>query len=343
MIFTPVYRSYLIVNVFLRDFLSSQVLRQAFANGFIDRLCDPLNILSSEVAMLTGGDAKGDFFIISVLKNISVIEVISGEIRLTKVFIKALVYRDLLQAKLEFSSLLTADVTERLSLLMENETRFMQSSKLFEIFDYSRALEYSDANKEFTRQWVNLTTALTKYESQACIEETCFNGANRWLDIGGNSGEFALQLAAAYPDLAIKVLDLPVVCALGEEHISSRDNHERIQFIAGDALQTHFPKDVDVISFKSMLHDWPEAAIKWFLQKAYQHLHIDGRILIFERAALDLSDSDLGYGDLSTLLFFRSYKEQSFYRELLHSVGFKNITIKKIQLESAFHLIEAIK
>ena len=78
------------------------------------------------------------------------------------------------------------------------------------------------------------------------------------LDIGGNSGEFVLQVCKRHQGLRASVLDLPLVCDIGREHIAAEPEAERISFIKGNAFTDPLPEAFDLISFKSMLHDWPE-------------------------------------------------------------------------------------
>lgn len=335
----PDYRDYLCVDMFLRDFLSVQVLKQAFESGLVAQL-----EAAEYMPEMSAFDRLGREFLLGVLVSSGVVRQDADQISLTPKFRKALTYRDLLQVKIEFANMLAPDVLQLLHLLLSDETAFMAESTLFELFDYGRAIEPGAENYRFTKRWVNLTTALTRYESAAVIAETDFTQAKDWLDIGGNSGEFALQLARKYPQLSVTVADLPVVCEVGREHVDPFTQlAHRINFIAVNALEHALPAEQGVVSFKSMLHDWPEPAIERLLQQAFAALKPGGRLLVFERAPIDFTQEFPIYGNLPTLLFFRSYKSQQFYRDAIERAGFKHISCRKLSLEMDFHLIEAIK
>lgn len=335
----PDYRDYLCVDNFLRDFLSVQVLKQAFNSGLIAQL-----EAASYLPRMSAFDRHGAQFLLGVLVNSGVILQDADQISLTPEFRKALTYRDLLLVKIEFANMLAPDVLQQLPLLLSDEAAFMAESTLFELFDYGRAIEPGAENYKFTKRWVNLTTALTRYETAAVIAETDFTQAKDWLDIGGNSGEFALQLAKKYPQLSITVADLPVVCEVGREHTHPYTQvAHRINFIAVNALEHDLPSGQGVVSFKSMLHDWPEPAIERLLQQAFAALKPGGRLLVFERAPIDFTQVFPLYGNLPTLLFFRSYKPQQFYHEAIERAGFQHISCRKLRLEVDFHLIEAVK
>jgi ubiquinone/menaquinone biosynthesis C-methylase UbiE len=163
------------------------------------------------------------------------------------------------------------------------------------------------------------------------------------LDIGGNSGEFVLRICKNYPNIHATVLDLPLVCQVGLEHLRSEPEAERISFIKGNALADELPKDFDLISFKSMLHDWPENEAKQFITKASQSLQPGGTLLIFERGPIEVNETPLPYSMIPFLLFFRSFRSPAVYKEQLETLGFQDIGIQRIDLEMPFYLVTAKK
>ena len=108
-------------------------------------------------------------------------------------------------------------------------------------------------------------------------------------------------------------------------------------------LQNPFPEDCDLITWKSVLHDWPDDRISFLLQKSFDALPVGGTLLIFERQRLDFSVEDTPYGLLPVMLFFRSYREPDSYATWLQQVGFSDINLQTIQLEVPFCLITATK
>jgi SAM-dependent methyltransferase len=170
-----------------------------------------------------------------------------------------------------------------------------------------------------------------------------FSRYGKMLDIGGNSGEFALQVCRQNPLIKTMVFDLPVVCDIGREYMDTQTEGQRVNFIKGNAFSDPLPGGFDMISFKSMLHDWPEHEAKQLIKKAGQALEPGGRLLIFERGPVDASKVKWPYGDLPFLLFFRSFREPGIYEEQLGNMGFKDIKVQKIDLEMTFFLVTAKK
>jgi SAM-dependent methyltransferase len=159
------------------------------------------------------------------------------------------------------------------------------------------------------------------------------------LDIGGNSGEFALRVCKAHPGIEATVFDLPVVCDVGLEHIRSEPEADRIAFVKGNALSDELPGGFDLVTFKSMLHDWPDKEARHLIAKGTQALKPGGTLLIFERGPIEVEQGRFPYAAIPMLLFFHSFRVPSFYEEQLRSLGFANIGVQRIELEMHFFLV----
>jgi hypothetical protein len=77
--------------------------------------------------------------------------------------------------------------------------------------------------------------------------------------------------------------------------------------------------------------------------KASQSLEPGGTLLIFERGSLEVSEKTLPYSMIPFLLFFHSFRSPVIYEEHLRDLGFQEIAIEKIYLETPFHLVTAKK
>jgi hypothetical protein len=92
-----------------------------------------------------------------------------------------------------------------------------------------------------------------------------------------------------------------------------------------------------------MLHDWPDHEMEAFLAKAYDSLDVGGTLLIFERGKMEIGDTLPAYSNIPFLLFFRSYRSPVSYKSCLEKMGFHDIEMVEIQLETLFILITAKK
>lgn len=334
---------YLCVDEFMRDVVGARALQSAFELGLIDVLlrsevtdrCTLFTRLRLEPRALE--------LLLGMLQANDVIESRDGLPVLSGRFLAALDYRDLLQAKLEFAALVTADFLEMFTPLLAEPERFFEQARIFDLFSYGRCFEATPENVAMTRRWMRFTSLLTRYEAQACIEHFDFSSTSRLLDVGGNSGEFALRICRAHAGIHATVLDLPVVCRIGRDHVGGEAEAARIDFIETAGTDTNFPSGFDVVCFKSMLHDWPEREMRGFLERAYHALDAGGRLLIFERGLLEIGASQIPYSLIPIMLFFRSYRPAEDYVMHLEQIGFHQVVVKTIELEMPFMLITAVK
>lgn len=333
------WKAYLCIEAFIQDFVTAQALFTAINLGLIKTLSK--QTCSEDALQQAYPHVTSLSMLLQQLKAACVIEQDDKrQWQLTTAFRKTLPFQDLLLSKLEFANLLAPDLLEHYALFLEDMPRFIQQAKVFELFAYNRCFEINPENIAATRRWMRFTTCLTRYEGRVIATHANLSRVRQHLDIGGNSGEFALQLCKANPALNSTIIDLPVVCEVGRNHIKNEPEADRIDFKAADALVDKLPQQQDLVTFKSILHDWPIEACAQFIRQAASTLNDQGEILICERGPLDLS-RPVPYGLLPMLLFNRSFRDPNAYIELLQSNGFNNIKIETIELETPFFLIRA--
>ena len=333
---------YLVVDEFLRSLIGARALKSALELGLIDELEGQPGTLRDLVKRVQG-DEPGLRLLIDLLAAEGIVEEPDGKIALTPRFAHALQYRELLDRKLDFIGFVLLDFVDHFNSLIMNPAKFMQDSQVFRLFDYQRSVEPSKENYAWTKVWVRLTTVLTRYEAGACLHLHDFGQYRRMLDIGGNSGEFVLRACRAHPKLRATVMDLPLVCEFGQDHILPEPERDRISFISGSALEEPIPDGFDLIAFKSMLHDWPENKARRFIDRAAEALEPGGTLLIFERAPLDFSGGPPTLSLLPILMFARFYRPASLYEEQLAALGLDDIVVQEVQLETPFFLVTATK
>jgi hypothetical protein len=334
---------FLVVDEFLKTLVHARVLKTAFELGLIDRLAEHRTGSIEALGRTLGLDRQGLSFLLDLLKANSVLVERGGDIRLTARFLSALRYRDLLEAKLDFAGITLNDFADLFTALIKNPDGFMGKARLFELFDYRRCLDTRIKNYAAARTWVHFTSTLTRYEALACMMLYDFSSHRRMLDIGGNSGELLLQICRRHSALRGTVLDLPLVCEIGMEHVLPEPEHARISFIKADLRKDPVPTGYDLIVFKSMLHDWPAQDARQFIDKAAQALSPRGTLLIFERGPLRVDTSAPPMSMMPILLFFRSYRPPADYMTQLRSLGFRNIKQQEVELDSPFFLVTATK
>lgn len=334
---------YLCVDTFIRTFMDARALATAFEIGLIDFLVRngavPYASLGRELRI----DAAGLRLLLNLLASNGVVREQDGSIVLTDPFVRALTYRDLMHTKIELGSLATLDLTDSFRDLICNPAHFFRESRSLRLYAYDKCFVDTEENRVQARRWMKITTSLTRYEAEVCMKFHDFSRYGRMLDIGGNSGEFALRLCRRYRPLTATVFDLPVVCAVGREHVGDSPEGGRISFMPGDALLDPLPSGFDLVIFKSMLHDWPDSLARRLIERGCVALRPGGTILIFERSSFSADYRSMPFSMLPFLLFFRSFRFPAFYEECLKGLGFQEIGIQKVALDTPFSLICARK
>lgn len=334
---------FVVVDEFLRSLVDARVLKTAFELGLIDRLLEQRSGSGEALGRMLGLDAAGARFLFDLLIANGVIEDHGGDLRLTRRFQMALRFRDLLEAKLDYAGFTITDFSDLFTALLRNASGFMGEARLFALFDYRRGFTFTAENYALTRGWMRITTVLTRYEARALMGIHDFSPYRRMLDVGGNSGELALRICRRHPDLRATILDLPLVCEIGAEHLLTEPEQERIAFLPLDLRRDPIPTGFDVIIFKSMLHDWPEAEARQFIEKAARALNPGGVLLIFERAPLDVRQATPPMSMLPNLLFFRSYRAPWEYETRMRDLGLQGVGHKRVDLDSAWYVVSGRK
>ena len=331
------------VDAFLDTLVHVRALKSAFELGVIDRLISQRSGSASALGRVLGLDPAASGLLFDLLADADVVALHNGDIRLTRRFTAALLHRDLLEIRLDYAGFTLDDFTHRFTTLLRDGPSFMAESGLFRLFDYTRSLGGPAADYAHTRTWMRVTSTLAKYEAEAFLAVHDISGSRRMLDVGGNSGAFALRFCAANPELRATIFDLPTVCDVGLDNVLPHAEAGRISFLSGDLRSDSLPAGFDLITFKSMLHDWPDEQVGDFIGKAAAALQPGGTIAIFERAPLRIDRAATAVSMIPNLLFFRSYRPATVYADHFAACGLTMIRHDSVELDSAFSIITAQK
>jgi SAM-dependent methyltransferase len=339
---------YLCVDSYTSTLVGTRALATAFELGLIDLVLTEKEVGREYIMVRLGIDRHGLELLLGTLLASGVFEERGWEERdgglaFTEGFSRALEYRDLMEVRAGFSNLCALDLINHFTALVKDPDLFMGSAQLFKLFDYGHALAPGQENLERTRTWVKITTTLTKYEAGVVMKHHDFSPYKRILDIGGNSGEFVLLICRGYPEMRGTVFDLPLVCEIGRQHVAGEPEAERIEFVGGDALSDELPGEYDAVTFKSVLHDWPDDAAARFIRRAARSVKPGGTLLIFERGLLDLAGQGVPYHLVPYLLFTRFFRSPALYVNELTDLGFEDVTVKTVELETPFYLVIGVK
>lgn len=110
------------------------------------------------------------------------------------------------------------------------------------------------------------------------------NGIKKLLDVGGNTGKWAIASSNYKPDIEITIMDLPGQLDVARERVAAFGLQDRISFHPANLLDdtTVFPRGFDAIWMSQFLDCFSEEQIIKILKKGASALGPDGCIFIME-------------------------------------------------------------
>ena len=143
------------------------------------------------------------------------------------------------------------------------------------------------------------------------------------LDAGGGTGELALVLLRAYPDLTVTVMDLPEVV---READPPDELKGRCRFAPGDFFE-QWPASSAAVVLARVLHDWRDDDAVRILARAREAMPAEGTLYVIEMVPDDITGAG-GLLDLNMLIVAEGAertKEQ--FRRLLDTAGFELVEV----------------
>lgn len=118
----------------------------------------------------------------------------------------------------------------------------------------------------------------------AALKHVYQNGVKTVLDIGGNTGKWALASVAINDDIHVTIMDLPGQLDVARAKIAERHLEDRVSFFPANILDEHqpFPKGFDAIWMSQFLDCFSEAEIVSILRRCHSALAEGGEVLILE-------------------------------------------------------------
>ncbi len=104
------------------------------------------------------------------------------------------------------------------------------------------------------------------------------------LDIGGNTGKWAISCTRYNPDVQVTMMDLPGQLNMAKQTISTLEVANRINYFETNILDESlpFPKGYDAIWMSQFLDCFSDAEIESILKRCHSAINEDGHIFIME-------------------------------------------------------------
>jgi len=154
----------------------------------------------------------------------------------------------------------------------------------------------------------------------------------RIVDVGGNTGAWALSCASYSPSVRITIVDLPEQIAAAREHLRGSPHRDRIELWAADVLDESqpLPSGADTVWMSQFLDCFAEDQIAKILARVSRVLPEDGALFVLELLSDRQRHAAAAYSLNATSLYFtcvangvsRMYRSESLLR-VLGAAGFE--------------------
>ena len=116
------------------------------------------------------------------------------------------------------------------------------------------------------------------------LEIVFANPVSKLLDVGGNTGRWALQCVEYNPEVEVTIMDLPQQLALMQKATEGKKGAERIKQYPANLLDKHvvFPQGFDVIWMSQFLDCFSPEQVIHILKRAAQAMDSHTRLYILE-------------------------------------------------------------
>ncbi len=110
------------------------------------------------------------------------------------------------------------------------------------------------------------------------------DGVKKLLDVGGNTGKWAIASANFSPDIEVTIMDLPGQLNVARKRVADLGLSDRIGFSPVNILdeQAQFPQGYDAVWMSQFLDCFSETEIVSILKRCYHALKDDGCVYILE-------------------------------------------------------------
>jgi ubiquinone/menaquinone biosynthesis C-methylase UbiE len=134
------------------------------------------------------------------------------------------------------------------------------------------------------KSWFSFDHFFSDDAFELVLPQVYKNGLKNILDIGGNTGKWAIASSNFAPDIHITIMDLPGQVNVAKAKIEQLGLDKRVSFLPVNILDEsiQFPKGFDAIWMSQFLDCFSETEIVSILKRCYEALGDNGQVIILE-------------------------------------------------------------
>jgi demethylspheroidene O-methyltransferase len=185
------------------------------------------------------------------------------------------------EAMVRHHRLLYADLADPVALLRGTAGR----AGLAAFWGYAGARDPAALARDEVAAYSGLMSDSQQFIADLVLAAYPFARHRRLLDVGGGEGRFALAAAAAVPQLAVQVFDLPEVAGAARARFDAAGLGTRGAVFTGDFFRDALPGGADLATLVRVVHDHDDDQVRLLLAAIRRALQPGGVLLIAEPMA----------------------------------------------------------
>ena len=194
----------------------------------------------------------------------------------------------------------------------------------------------SSLEPEIQKSWFGFDHFYSDNSFEEALSHVFAGSPAKILDIGGNTGRFALKCVSEYADVNVTVMDLPQQIGMLEKNIDGKPGAERIHTHAGDLLksETVIPGGFDVVWMSQFLDCFSEEQVVSILSRVAKSITADTQVFIMEtlwdRQRFDTASFDLAQTSVYFTAMANGNSKMFFSVDLENMIGNSGLKIVEI-------------
>lgn len=207
------------------------------------------------------------------------------------------------------------------SLLYSVQTGNSAFEKVYGVDIFNYLQQHPQAANTFEQAMTDLSI----YDLQAVSSAYNFTEFNKIVDVGGGRGSLLVGILQQYSHLQGILFDEPYVVQQAESFLIKEQVRDRCELKGGNFFES-IPTGGDVYLLKHIIHDWGDRQALTILQKCYQAMNADSKLLVIDRV---ISPGNEPFGgklmDLNMLAISSGGKErtETEFEQLLAAAKFQ--------------------
>jgi demethylspheroidene O-methyltransferase len=231
-------------------------------------------------------------------------------------------------AMVEHHAMLYRDLADPVALLRGQERR----TDLGSYWSYAAAPEPAGLGAHAVAAYTHLMSASQSLVAGDILDAYSLAGHRCLLDVGGGDGGFVASVAARWPQLQLRLFDLPPVAALAQARFERLGLAGRASAQGGDMLSDPLPRGADIVSLVRVAHDHDDAAVMRLFGSIHAALPPGGTFLLAEPMAATPGAEPMGEAYFGFYLLAMGSGRPRTPKELkamLREVGFERVRLRR--------------